>query len=102
METRQVQAGKDTILGVADRAKPVDALAELIWNALDAEAIHVAVTVSLREIGGPDQIVITDDGSGMTYEKATEVFTVDGESWKKSQRFSPNIKRPMHGHLGRG
>lgn len=102
METRQVQAGKDTILSVADKAKPVDALAELIWNALDAEASHVSVTVSLREFGGPDQISVTDDGGGMTYEAATDVFTVDGESWKKSQRFSPNIQRPMHGHLGRG
>lgn len=102
METRQVQAGRDTILSVADRAKPVDALAELIWNALDAEASRVEVAVSLREFGGPDQIMVTDNGCGMTYEKATEVFTVDGESWKKSQRFSPTIQRPMHGQLGRG
>jgi hypothetical protein len=102
VETRQVQAGKDTILGIAERAKPVDAIAELVWNALDAEAINVDVAVSIREMGGPDQVVITDDGSGMTYETAADVFTVDGESWKKAQRFSPNINRPMHGHLGRG
>lgn len=102
MEKRQVQAGKDTILAVADRARPVDAIAELVWNALDAEATHVDVAVSIREMGGPDQVVITDDGSGMSYETAMDVFTVDGESWKKTQRFSPNINRPMHGHLGRG
>src|SRR4051794_27833472 len=102
METRPVKAGKDVILGMADRAKPVDAMAELVWNALDAEATKVDVAVSLGAMDGPQQIVISDNGCGMTYDEATDVFTIDGESWKKDARFSKTISRPMHGHLGRG
>ena len=66
METRQVQSGRDLILGLADRANPVDAVAELIWNGLDAEAKTVDVTVSVGGLGGPEDIVVRDDGTGMS------------------------------------
>jgi HSP90 family molecular chaperone len=102
METKRVQAGKDTILAFADRANPIDVVAELVWNALDAEAMNVDVTVALGELGGPEEVVVRDDGHGMTYSEASDVFLVHGESWKKDRRFSPSIERPMHGQLGRG
>ncbi|MGQ0776342.1 MAG: ATP-binding protein [Pseudonocardiales bacterium] len=102
METKRVRAGKDTILALADRAKPVDIVAELIWNALDAEAMNVEVTIALGELGAPEEIVVHDDGHGMTYQQVPDMFLVHGESWKKVRRFSPNIGRPMHGQLGRG
>jgi len=102
VETRQVQSGRDLILGLADKANPVDAVAELIWNGLDAEARTVEVTVSIGGLGGPDEIVVRDDGTGMSYADALGGFLVDGESWKKDARFSPNIRRPLHGRLGRG
>src|ERR671911_120772 len=60
MERRHVQAGRDTLLNLADRASSVDAVAELIWNSLDAEARRVEVTVSTGELGGPDEIVVRD------------------------------------------
>jgi hypothetical protein len=102
VETRQVQSGRDLILGLADRANPLDAVAELIWNGLDAEATKVEVTVSVGDLGAPEEIVVRDDGTGMTYQQALDGFLVDGESWKKNAKFSPNIRRPMHGRLGRG
>lgn len=102
METKRVRAGKDTILALADRAKPVDIVAELIWNALDAEAMNVEVTIALGELGAPEEIVVRDDGHGMTYQQVPDMFLVHGESWKTGRRFSPNIDRPMHGQLGRG
>jgi hypothetical protein len=102
VETRQVQSGRDLILELADRANPLDAIAELIWNALDAEATNVEVTVSVGDLGAPEEIVVRDDGTGMTYQQALNGFLVDGESWKKHKKFSPNIRRPMHGRLGRG
>jgi len=44
------------------RARPAPALAELIWNALDADASRVSVTFHDNEMGGLDRIVIRDNG----------------------------------------
>jgi hypothetical protein len=43
--TMRVQAGKNTILAHVDRASAVDIVGELIWNAIDAEATRVDVTI---------------------------------------------------------
>lgn len=90
------------MLAYGERATAIDAIAELAWNAIDAEATRVDVTVELGELGGPTAVIVADDGHGMSYEQATEVFTVHGESWKKNERFSPALHRPLHGRLGRG
>lgn len=102
VETRLVQAGRDTILGLADRAAAVDILAELVWNAIDAEAMAVDVAVAIDAMGAPEEIVVRDDGHGMPHDRLHELFLTHGESWKRKSRFSPNIKRPLHGQLGRG
>ncbi|WP_158581691.1 ATP-binding protein [Actinomadura spongiicola] len=102
METKQVRAGRDTILGYVERASPVDVLAEAIWNALDAEANNVETTVTIGALGAPEEIVVRDDGHGMPHHQAPDLFLTHGESWKRTSGFSPNINRPMHGHLGRG
>jgi hypothetical protein len=98
----RVRAGKDTILALADRARPVDIIAELIWNALDAEAMNIDVTIAVGDLGAPEEIIVRDDGHGMHYAHVPAMFLVHGESWKKVRRFSPHIGRPIHGRLGRG
>jgi hypothetical protein len=55
VETQQVRAGRETILGHVERASLVDILAELIWNALDAEAMNVEVTVALGAMYAPEE-----------------------------------------------
>ncbi|MCP2243528.1 Histidine kinase-, DNA gyrase B-, and HSP90-like ATPase [Lentzea aerocolonigenes] len=102
VETKQVRAGRDTILGYVERASPVDILAELIWNALDAEAMNVETTVAIGGLDGPEEIVVWDDGHGMPHDQVSDFFLTHGESWKRTGRFSPNINRPLHGQLGRG
>ncbi|MGW0355826.1 ATP-binding protein [Nocardia nova] len=102
MEKKAVQAGSDTILELAERTSGVDIIAELIWNAIDAEASLVEVTINLTEFDAPDTIVVKDDGHGMTYEEVSDYFFMQGESWKKKKRFSPKIKRPLHGWRGQG
>lgn len=102
MESRQVQAGEDVLLAHAERATAVEAIAELVWNGIDAEASHVNVTIEFSELEGPVSAVVQDNGHGMTYDKAVEAFTLHGDSWKKDARFSPSLRRPMHGRLGRG
>lgn len=101
LESRRVQAGKKTILAIPDRASGVEAVAELIWNGLDADATSVAVSMELGVLGAPITIVVADDGEGMSYTKATDVFELHGDSWKADSKFSAS-GRPMHGRHGRG
>ncbi|WP_371599971.1 ATP-binding protein [Streptomyces sp. NBC_00564] len=102
METKLVRADRDTILGYVERASPVDVLAELIWNALDAEAMNIETTVAIGAMGVPEEIVVRDDGHGMPHDQVPDLLLTHGESWKRASGFSPNINRPMHGQLGRG
>src|SRR5262249_10068606 len=102
VETKQVRAGRDTILSEVERASMVDILAELIWNALDAEAMNVETTVGFGALGAPEEIVVRDDGHGMPHDQVPDLFLTHRESWKRTGRFPPNINRPMHGQLGRG
>lgn len=98
----RVQAGKNTILAHVERASAVDIVAELIWNAIDAEATTVDVTIELDAIDGPKEIAVVDNGHGMKHEDVPGYFQTHGDSWKKTERFSPDINRPLHGQLGRG
>lgn len=98
----ELRSGKDRVLSNADKASAHQAIAELIWNALDAEAANVSIVVERGELGAPTRVVIADDGHGIVPEQARELFLTEGDSWKKDKRFSPNIKRPLHGQLGRG
>lgn len=102
METRQVRAGRETILGYVGRASPVDVVAEFVWNALDAEATNVEIAVAIGELGAPEELVVIDNGSGMPPDRIEEFFLTHGDSWKRTQRFSPELNRPLHGQLGRG
>ncbi len=97
-----MRAGRDTILGYVERASPVDILAELIWNALDAEAMNIETTVAIGAMGAPEEIVVRDDGHGMSHDQVPDLFLTHGESWKRASGFSQNINRPLHGQLGRG
>ena len=80
---------------------PLVGVIELIWNALDAEASDVRVSLGENELGGIDEVRVTDDGTGMTPEFAVEVFKLLGGSWKASAVRSPG-ERPLHGRSGEG
>lgn len=76
------------------------ALMELIWNSLDADASEINITTISNALG-PESIEITDNGHGMTYERATEAFENLGGSQKKRLKLSPN-NRAYHGEEGKG
>lgn len=80
---------------------PVKALAEFVWNALDADATHVAVSFNLNPLGGIQSIEISDDGIGISNEIAETEFKFLGASWKKSTSRT-TAGRPVHGKEGRG
>lgn len=98
----ELKSGKDRVISNADRATAHQAIAELIWNAIDAEATRVEVRVDRNELGAPAEVVVADTGHGINPDDVHELFLTEGDSWKREQRFSPTIRRPLHGRLGRG
>ena len=56
------------------KARPIDALAEIIWNGLDADAGRVDVRLSHGEFG-LSGITVTDNGNGIPYADAPTLFT---------------------------
>jgi hypothetical protein len=104
-----IQAGQDHLMQYAKR-NPVAALAELIWNGLDAEADIIDVYVEAGSLGAGfaahsyvTRIIIQDNGHGISPEIAREAFSKLGDSWKRTLhgRTLHGI-RPLHGSLGRG
>ena len=83
------------------RAKPVQALAELIWNGLDADAGRVSVSFGHNEMDTLSEVIIRDDGNGIPRARAPEFFRRLGGSWKKPGG-STETGRFLHGQEGRG
>lgn len=62
-------------LGTDMYQSPVSAIAELISNAWDADAENVTITYPTENITSPDaEIVIKDDGVGMSFEELQEKY----------------------------
>jgi hypothetical protein len=83
------------------RASPVSALAELIWNGLDADANRVSVQFLDNAMGGLAEIIVRDGGTGFPYEQAPTLFGRLGGSWKHGGQQTPG-GRFLHGQEGRG
>jgi Histidine kinase-, DNA gyrase B-, and HSP90-like ATPase len=84
------------------QAHPVQALAELIWNGLDADAGRVDVHLKYDDFGAVNRIIVRDDGQGMAHADAPTFFTRLGGSWKKPGMRTKRKGRMIHGHEGRG
>ena len=81
-------------------ARPIAAIAELIWNGLDAGATHVQVVLDPNELDGLESIRVRDDGSGICRRNLDDLFGSLGDSWKsKLDRFQG---RSLHGKNGKG
>jgi len=93
---------KDDHLETIGKTKPLNAIVELIWNALDAEAQHVEVRFVENELGGLDYIDIIDDGHGLKFKDAIIAFGNLGGSWKREEYVTQNEKRILHGKYGKG
>lgn len=83
-------------------ARPARALAELIWNSLDADATHVEVVFHRNAMEGIEAVEVQDNGHGMTHEQAVTAFGALGGSWKRIERQSKTLHRELHGSAGRG
>lgn len=104
-----IQAGQDHLQQYTKKSS-IEALAELVWNSLDAEATTVDVDIEAesiaddgRELSYVTQVTISDNGHGIDPDKAQEQFSSLGDSWKKGLNGRTlNGKRALHGSRGRG
>ncbi|HXW26186.1 MAG TPA: ATP-binding protein [Xanthobacteraceae bacterium] len=72
-------------LGLQMYSGAVPALAELISNAYDAMARNVYITLPVgRPIEPKDKIVVTDDGCGMTFDEANDLYLSVGRDRRSS------------------
>ncbi len=84
------------------RSSAARAVAEVIWNSLDADAQTVQVELHRELPGGPvRRVVIIDDGHGIAASDVECAFGVHRDSPKRRTRMSP-AGRPLHGRQGRG
>ena len=83
------------------KARPIDALAEIIWNGLDADAGRVDVRLAHNEFG-LSAITVSDNGHGIPHAEASTLFTRLGGSWKQRGGFTKTRHRMLHGFEGGG
>ncbi len=102
MQRVHIDAKPDHVLRLAKRHDPYGAVAEMIWNALDAEAAQVEVDVQNNDIGGVERVVVRDNGHGMLAASCGSYFGDLGGWWKATARVSPNLRRTLHGRSGQG
>ena len=82
-------------------AKPIQALAELVWNALDADATDVRIEVESTDMG-MQAIAVRDNGHGIPHEDVAKLFGKLGGSWKANGSRSKGKERMLHGKEGKG
>ena len=95
----RVEVKKDHLDKVS-RGSALQAVAELVWNAFDADADIVEVTVD-RDDFGLRGITVKDNGYGIEYSKVRQFFSSLGGSWKSQNGISPK-GRFLHGKEGQG
>ncbi|GEC33916.1 ATP-binding protein [Sinorhizobium fredii] len=102
MSTITLKAKHDHLEKVASTRDPIKALAEFVWNALDADATEVSVEFPRNQLGAVDAIIIRDNGIGISKVQADHDFDSLGESWKREARQTKLHARAIHGKEGQG
>ena len=76
-------------------------VAELISNAWDADAANVWVDMPFGD-WSDGEIVVTDDGNGMSYEEAQDAYLIVGRNRRTSGGQRTGRGRLVHGRKGIG
>lgn len=97
-----VSAQPDHINKITAVRKPILALAELVWNAFDADASRVDIVLEPDGLGGLAAIEVVDNGWGMPADRARKSFSGLGGSWKKLTTKTEHEGRLIHGKEGQG
>lgn len=102
MKQIHVSAKRDHLETLAATKQPLTAVAELIWNGLDADALKVEVNFEQNGISGIEIISVEDNGNGIPHDEAELAFGNLGGSWKSLKRKTEIHKRSLHGKSGKG
>lgn len=99
MKNIKLTAQKDHIQQQTS-ASPMQAVAELVWNGLDAGANRVEILFDQNGIAGIDTIRVRDGGLGIDPDEVEQLFGNLGDSWKRDNGRAHN--RSLHGKNGKG
>src|SRR3954447_13386686 len=80
-----VQVQSDYLERISKVRKPIIAVAELIWNGLDADATDVRVEFEHNALGTLERIRVADNGIGLSRDEAEPAFANLGGSRKRTQ-----------------
>ncbi len=97
-----LKAKNDYLQKVASTRDYVKAIAEFVWNALDADATETSVEFVKNSLDGLEAILIRDNGSGISGKRANHDFESLGESWKLQKNRTAKLARAIHGKEGQG
>jgi len=90
-----------TYLKQFQKKDPADAILELIWNALDADATSISIDFDRNIVGSIEGIKVADNGHGIEHSKVEIYFGGLGHSEKVTAKESPG-GRALHGSRGQG
>ena len=102
MKEVRVEVQSDHLERMAHVRKPLLAVAELVWNSLDADADQVKVTLSANELGGVTRVRVSDNGHGIHYDESVPAFKNLGGSPKRLTQRTRDRRRLLHGKAGKG
>ena len=97
----EVAVQKDHLRKLSKARRPLQAIQELIWNSLDADATLVEVVIDKNLWGGVQRIAVVDNGEGILPDKAFAAFERLGGSWKQDADITAKGRR-LHGKEGKG
>ena len=95
-----VHAKPDFLEGLTVSARPINAIAELVWNGFDAGSEKVQVFFDFNDMDGIKSIRVRDSGHGIQRPDVEKLFGNLGASWKKSAARVNG--RALHGKNGKG
>ena len=103
--TLQMKPGETELLRLRNQTNAVGALAELVWNAIDADAKNIQVDWKENAMMGVESITIHDDGHGIVYDEkdlGSHPFASLGDSDKHTVNHQSPEGRILHGRFGKG
>ena len=102
MREFSVSVGADHIQAISRARKPLLGIAELIWNALDADATRVRVVITPNDLKGVETVLVEDNGTGILPTELETAFGQLGDSWKRLANETKSLHRALHGKKGVG
>lgn len=100
MKTVQIEIQSDLVSKLSS-SQPIQAISELVWNSFDADASKVSIHIQNNSLGFLEKITVKDNGEGIEYDRAEEIFKNLGGSWKRNKSKTKS-GRFLHGEEGKG